>query len=323
MTVVNQPVGCSVRSEGHNERETAMILVAGATGLVGSEVCRLLRMAHRPVRALVRPTVSAEKREALRAIGCTIAFGDLRDPASLRAACAGADAVICSASAMPFSWSPPDNVIQTVDLDGVKALIDAAQGANAGHFSYVTFSGNIDLDFPLRNAKRKVEAYLCASGLNYTILRPSFFMEVWLSSAVGFDGAAHTAAIYGAGDNKLSWISYADVAKYAVASLEHAAARNATLELGGPEALSPLEVVAIFEQVSGQPFTVTHVPVQALEAQQAAAADDMQASFTGLMRCYAAGDPIPMAATSATFGIAPLTVREFAERVMAMQVLVQ
>lgn len=299
-----------------------MILVAGATGLVGSEVCRLLREAHRPVRALVRPSVNGEKREALRAIGCDIAYGDLRDPASLRAACAGIDAVVCTVSAMPFSWSPPDNVIQTVDLEGVKALIDAAQGAHARHFSYVTFSGNIDLDFPLRNAKRAVEAYLRESGLAYTILRPSYFMEVWLSSAVGFDVAAHRAVIYGAGSNKLSWISFADVAKFAVASLEHPAAHNATLELGGSEALSPLEVVAIFEQVSGQPFAVTNVPVEALEAQQAAATDEMQASFAGLMRCYAAGDPIPMETMNATFGIAPLTVREFAERVMALQTVV-
>lgn len=299
-----------------------MILVAGATGLVGSEVCRLLRAAHRPVRALVRPSVNGEKREALRAIGCDVAYGDLRDPASLRAACADVEAVICTVSAMPFSWSPPENVIETVDRDGVKALIDTAKGAHVGHFSYVTFSGNIDLDFPLRNAKREVEAYLRASGLDYTILRPSCFMEVWLSSAVGFDIAAHTVAIYGAGHNKLSWISYPDVASFVVASLEHPAARNTTLELGGPEALSPLEVVAIFEQVSGQPFAVTHVPVEALEAQQAAATDDMQASFAGLMRCYAAGDPIPMDATMAIFGIAPLSVRGYAERVMAMQVAV-
>lgn len=299
-----------------------MILVAGATGLVGSEVCRLLRASDRPVRALVRPTASDEKREPLCAIGCELAIGDLRDPGSLRAACSGVEAVICTVSSMPFSWSPPDNVIRNVDLNGVKALIDAAKEAHVGHFSYVTFSGNIDLDFPLRNAKREAEQYLRASGLDYTILRPSYFMEVWLSSAVGFDVAAHAAVIYGAGQNKLSWISYTDVAKYAVAGLEHPTAHRATLELGGPQALSPREVVAIFEQVGGQPFALTYVPVEALVAQQAAATDAMQASFAGLMRCYAAGDPIPMDATIATFGIRLVSVEAFAERVMAAQVAV-
>lgn len=299
-----------------------MILVAGATGMVGSEVCRLLRVADRPTRALVRPAANPEKVAELRSIGCEVAFGDLRDPASLTVACQGIDAVINTASAMPFSWSPPDNVIETVDRNGVKALIDAAKHANVGHFTDVTFSGNIDLDFPLRNAKRAVEAYLRESGVAYTILRPCYFMEVWLSSAVGFDVAAHRAVIYGAGNNKLSWISFADVAKFAVASQEQPAAHHAAIELGGPEALSPLEVVAIYEQVGGQPFALSHVPVEALEAQQQAATDDMQASFAGLMRCYAAGDPIPMETTMNTFGITPLTVREFAERVMALQTVV-
>jgi NADH dehydrogenase len=72
-----------------------------------------------------------------------------------------------------------------------------------------------DVDFPLQSAKRAVEDRLKSSGLTYTILQPTFFMEVWLSPALGFDAANAQAQIYGTGENKMSWISYKDVARFA------------------------------------------------------------------------------------------------------------
>lgn len=293
-----------------------MVLVAGATGLVGGEVCRLLRAQGRAVRALVRPAASPEKVSALAAAGCEIAVGNLRDRASLEAACAGAEAVVCTASAMPFSWSPPENTIETVDLAGVKRLVESARVAGVRHMVHTTISGHIDLDFPLRNAKRAAEAHLRQSGLTYTILRPSYFMEVWLSPAVGFDAAGAHATIYGSGHRRLSWISLVDVARFAVASLSNPAAVDATLEIGGPEALSPLEVVTIFEEVGGRNFDTVFVPEEALAAQQAAAPDDMQRSFAGLMRCYAAGDVIFMQGLARAFPITMTTVREYAARAL-------
>ncbi len=85
------------------------------------------------------------------------------------------------------------------------------------------------------------------------------------------------------------------MAQFAIASLDNPAAQNAVLEVGGPEALSPLEVVQIFEEVKGQKFAVEHVPEEALQAQKAAA-DALQESFAALMLQYASGDAIDMAA---------------------------
>jgi uncharacterized protein YbjT (DUF2867 family) len=79
-----------------------MNLVVGATGMLGSEVCRRLTAAGRPVRALVRVTSDQAKVDMLKGYGAEIVQGDLRDPASLAAACRGIDAVICTASSMPF-----------------------------------------------------------------------------------------------------------------------------------------------------------------------------------------------------------------------------
>ena len=293
-----------------------MILVAGATGMVGGEVCRLLRSEHEPVRALVRATSSPETIAKLGELGCEIVRGDLRVGATLETACSGARAVITTVSAMPFSWAA-DNTLDTVDLDVQRRLIDAAAQAGVRHFTYVAFSGNIDRPFPLRNAKRAVEAHLRASGLPYTILRPSYFAEVWLGPAVGFDYAAAKATIYGGGRKPISWISVADVARFAAASVDNPAATDATLELGGPDALSPLQVVELFEQAGGRKFAVTHVPEDALEAQLTAAPDDLQRSFTALMLCYAAGDAIPMGDTLRRFPVQLTSVATYARQAMA------
>ena len=289
-----------------------MILVVGATGLVGGEVCRRLAAREIPARALVRATSDPAKVEALRALGIEVVTGDLRDPASLAEACRGASAVIETVSSMPFAYQPGVNNIATTDFEGALHLIDAAKAARVERFVYTSFSGNIDLDFPLRNAKRTVEAYLKLSGLTYTILRPSYFMEVWLSPAVGFDPANAMATIYGTGTNPISWIALGDVAEFAVRSLDAPAARDAILELGGPAALTPAQVVEIYERLHGRPFEVGYVPEEALAAQQAAAGDPMAQSFNGLMRCYAAGDAIDMRATLRDFPVVLTSVDEHA-----------
>jgi NADH dehydrogenase len=306
-------------TDAHRERaeegEIAMILVVGSTGMVGSEICRRLAARGTPVRALVRATSALGKVAELQALGIETVVGDLRDPASLVAACSGVSAVITTVSSMPFSYVPGVNDFRTTDTDGIMHLIDAAVAAGVGHLTYTSFSINLDLDLPLRNAKRAVERYLQASGLRYTILRPSCFMEVWLSPAVGFDAANAKATIYGPGTEPISWIAAGDVAEFAVRSIDAPAAWNVTLELGGPEAISPLEAVKIFEQVGGRTFEIQHVPVEALRAQQEAATDPLAQSFAGLMRCVAMGDRIDMAGTLRSIPVEMTSVRQYAEAV--------
>jgi NADH dehydrogenase len=292
-----------------------MILVVGATGNLGGEICRQLVSAGKSVRALVRATTDPAKIAALHDMGTETVQGNVRDPASLSAACAGVDTVISTVSAMPFSYDPAENNLEQVDRNGVMALIDAAKASGVGHMIYTSFSGQLDLDFPLRNAKRATEQHLKESGLTYTVLRPSFYMEAWLSPVVGFDHPNATAQIYGTGEQPISYISAGDVAQFAVACVDHPTARNAVLELGGPEALTPDQVVGIFEQASGKAFDVQYVPAEALAAQQAGAEDAMQASFAGLMRCYAAGDAIDMQETLRTFPIEMRSVQSYARSV--------
>lgn len=290
-----------------------MNLVVGATGLLGLEVCRLLAAKGKPVTALVRPTANNAKIEELQHLGATLVEGDFKDRASLEAACHGVRAVISTASST--SSRQTGDSIQTVDLEGQLSLVDAAKAAGVEQFIFISFRKNPDVQHPLDDAKRAVERRLKESGLKYTILQASYFMEVWLSPALGFDYPKAMARIYGEGKNGLSWVSFRDVAKFAVAALDIPAGRNAVIEVGGPEVLSPMEVVRIFEDVHGQPFTVEHVPEDALRAQKASATDPMQASFAALMLTYAKGDPIDMETTLKAFPIQLTSVRDYAEGV--------
>jgi len=105
-----------------------MVLVVGATGLVGSEICcRLARRGER-VRALVRATSSPEKIQALRSCGVDIYVGDLKDSDTINGFCKGGDAVISTASST-MSRQAGDS-IESVDAAGQMNLVNAAKAAN-------------------------------------------------------------------------------------------------------------------------------------------------------------------------------------------------
>jgi len=271
-----------------------MNLIVGATGMLGGEICRLLAEQGSAVRVLVRDSSNPETVEHLRGLGTEVLRGDLKDRASLEKACRGARVVVSTASST-VSRQEGDS-IENVDRQGQLNLVEAAEEAGVKHFILISFP-NVDIDFPLQTAKRAVEDRLRRGRMTYTILQPTFFMEVWLSPALGFDPAHATARIYGGGHNKISWISFRDVAKFAAAALDNPQAVNAVIKLGGPDALSPLDVVRLAEQVVGKRVIVEHVPEEALRTQHGAATDPLQQSFAGLMLYYARGDAIDMAET--------------------------
>jgi uncharacterized protein YbjT (DUF2867 family) len=289
-----------------------MILVAGATGFLGGEICRRLTTADRAVRALVRSSSDAAAVARLRALGAEIVEGDLRDRASLDRACEGVLAVVSTATTMRSRQA--DESIETTDQDGQLALVDAAREAGVQRFVFVSLSAGIAADDPLSRAKRSVERRLDESGMGYTVLRPTFFMEVWLSPALGFDAAGRTATVYGSGEHAVSWISLGDVAEFAVRSLDAPPDTRETLELGGPDALSPLEVVRVFEQAADAPFAVQHVPEAALHAQHASATDPLARTFAALMLAYARGDRIAMDDVLRRYPVPLTSVRDHARR---------
>jgi uncharacterized protein YbjT (DUF2867 family) len=292
----------------NNSNNSSTILVAGATGYLGSEICRQLILKNKNVKGLIRATSDANKVAQLKASGVETIEGDLKDKVSLENALHGVSAVISTVSST-LSRQEGDS-IQTVDDEGQINLIDAAVNAGVNQLIYISFC---ELgECPLQTAKRKVEKHLSESGLNYTILQPTYFMEVWLSPVLGFDYPNAKASIFGEGKNKVSWIAIKDVASFAVDSLDNPAAKNRIIELGGPEALSPLEVVNIFETAKGKKFELQFVPEEALKAQRDGAQDPLSESFSTLTLGVANGSEIDMTSILDDFQIRLTSVIDYA-----------
>jgi uncharacterized protein YbjT (DUF2867 family) len=289
-----------------------MVLVVGSTGMVGSEICRRLARQGEKVRALFRPTSSSEKVAFLRGCGAEVFVGDLKDTGSLADACRGVDAVISTASST-FSRQVGDS-IESVDDAGQLHLVDAAKAAGVSRFVFVSFRRQSGISFPLAEAKARVERAI--AELDFTIVQASWFMEAWLSPALGFDYLNASARIYGPGTSPVSWVSFLDVAEMCVLALRHRVAERRTIEFGGPSALSPLEVVARFEEIGGKPFKIEHIPEEALCTQFEEATDSMQKSFAGLMLGYAYGDAIDMTLIQREFGIKLTSIDQFARAVL-------
>jgi uncharacterized protein YbjT (DUF2867 family) len=290
-----------------------MYLVVGATGLLGSHICRRLREAGHSVRALVRATANPERIRVLQDAGVELAPGDLKDAGSLRRACAGATAIISTASST-LSRQAGDS-IETVDRDGQLALVNAAEQAGVDHFTFVSIPRSPVRESPLTRAKYRVEQELSASGMPYTVLAGNYFMEVWLSPALGFDYRNGTAVVFGDGRQLMSWVSYEDVGEFAIQCADTPSAHGRILEIGGPQDLSPLDVIATFERATGTSFTVQHVPEEALLAQLEAAADPLSEVFCKLQLEYLHGCLMNTSEAMRLMPIRQKTLEEYAKQV--------
>ncbi|MEO6687228.1 MAG: NmrA family NAD(P)-binding protein, partial [Dyadobacter sp.] len=90
-----------------------MVLIVGSTGLVGTEICRLLSKKNIPFRAMIRKDSAAEKVEIIKSLTNEIVIADLKDLASLDLACKGIDKIISTVSCT-FTSREGDS-IETVD----------------------------------------------------------------------------------------------------------------------------------------------------------------------------------------------------------------
>ena len=163
-----------------------MNLVVGATGMVGTEICRLLRASGKPVMALVRRNSDPSKLRRLEELGASVVRGDLREPRSLELACEGVDAVIGTVSAMPFAYDPNDNTPRTTDQDGYLNLVAAASKAAVQRLVYVSFPP-MTPDFPLQQAKRAVEDRQATGRSSWAMVAGVFlaFIAIVVGGIVG------------------------------------------------------------------------------------------------------------------------------------------
>ena len=211
--------------------------------------------------------------------------------------------------------------MEAVDREGQLSLVEAAEAAGVEHFVFVSFRNDSpSIQCALSVAKRMVEERLNDSALTYTILWSEAFMEAWLMPRLGFDYPNARARIYGSGNGKICWISFKDVAQFALASLERAEAQNAVIECGGPKALSPLEVVKIFEEIGGRKLELEYVSEETLQMQRDSAQTPLQESIATLMICVARaeiGNVENIKSAHKTYPLKLTSVRDYAKKVLS------
>ncbi|HEX9038908.1 MAG TPA: SDR family oxidoreductase [Ktedonobacterales bacterium] len=236
-------------------------LILGATGHLAGIVARRLLTQGKPVRVMAR---APEKLADLARAGAEVVAGDLRDPASLARGCVGASAVLSAATAFASSGA---NTARAVDLEGNLALIAAARAAGVGRFVQISiFDARPDHPLDLWRYKYAAEQALKASGTPYAIVRPRSFMELFLGVVAGPLAQGKPALIFGPGVNPINWISVEDVASYTLTGLESPDALGQTIEAGGPENLSLVQLAETVGRVTGRPAAMRHIPLPMLRA---------------------------------------------------------
>ena len=290
-----------------------MILVVGATGRLGLETCRRLRAQGRPVRGFVRP--GSSKEGELRKLGVEIAHGDLRSPDTIGSACEGVATIVSTATAM--GSKDKALTLRAVDRDGQLALVEVARTRGVKGLVFLSASPRLRTSAPLIGYKREVERAVRTSGLRWTIVQPTAFMDVWFSNLVGWDHVTGRAMICGPGTAPVSWICIDDVAAHVLRTIDDGRVANVDLPLGGPEALGPGDVVRIFEQVSGRPYKVRRVPrpVLAALAPVVAMRDEKAASGMSMGAQTAHGD-VSDSPLQRELDLPLTTVRDYATRVL-------
>ncbi|WP_426502986.1 NAD(P)H-binding protein [Dactylosporangium sp. McL0621] len=200
------------------------ILVTGATGTVGRQVVAQLLDAGVEVRALARAPEAARLPDGVEIIG-----GDLTEPATLRAAMDGVEAVFLI---WPFSTA-----------EGMPAVLDAV-AQHARHIVYLSSAA-------VREHEQQVEQLIEQSGLEWTFLRP----HVFAANALRWAGEIRTESVVRApyGTAAMPPLHERDLAAVAVRALIGDGSAGAIHELTGPEVLTQAEQVRIIGEVIGRP----------------------------------------------------------------------
>ncbi|WP_222854108.1 NmrA family NAD(P)-binding protein [Fodinicola acaciae] len=205
------------------------ILVTGATGNVGGEVVRAVAAAGGKPRALVRN----ENRPVFQ--GAEVAVGDLNDPSSMAAALEG-----ITGAFVLSGYADMTGLLAAIRDAGAKRVVQLSGGS----------AGLDNLDNAVTAYMARSEQAVRASGVPYTILRPSAFMSntfEWTSQLAESDTVRAAFP-----DVAAAVIDPADIAAVAAAALVGGGHEGQTYRLTGPGALLPADRARILGEVLGR-----------------------------------------------------------------------
>ena len=211
-----------------------MILVSGGTGVMGSELLRLLSQARVPARALVRNPNNAQKLPAI-----TWVVGDLARPETLTTAFEGANAVFLLTHYFEDMVELQHNAIVAARAAGVTHVVKVSAFAASDHSKA-----------PIGRWHYQVEKELKESGMDWTMLRPHHFMQNLVAQA---EYVIKEGTIYSpSGDGKIPYIDPRDVAAVAFVTLTQPGHLGKTYVLTGSEAISYRQASEIIGAVIGR-----------------------------------------------------------------------
>ena len=221
-----------------------MILVTGATGNVAGQLIPALREAGEQARALAR---DESKAQHLRDLGVEVAVGDMERPETLKAAVAGVDKIYLLSSNGQTGAQQARNVVKSANA--------------AGRPYIVRQSGYGTSKCRIIQQHEEIENELEQSGLPYTVVKPTFFMQNTMMAAQTV--ASHGAVYMPMKDGRLGMIDIRDVADVALKVLTSEGHEGKTYVLTGPASISFHDVAAELSGAIGKEVTYVDVPLDA------------------------------------------------------------
>lgn len=243
-----------------------MIMIVGASGALGSRVVRRALDAGASVRALSR---QPDRLTDAVARGAEVVRGDLLETHWMAGALAGVERLVIAAHALV----PPSrrNTPQAVDGDGARRLIDAAAATGVRQIVYLSVAGAETEATAFGRIKRATERHLEASGVPWTVIRPSVFVENHALVLLGAPArAGKPVPFFGPGAERINWVAADDVADDVVACCGDAGTLGTVREIRGPDRLSRREALAIVENELGVQARRQHLPVGMVKVLRAA-----------------------------------------------------
>lgn len=289
-----------------------MMLVTGASGQLCSLIVHGLLRANHQVRALVTHTSPSEALaghgpvttiQSLKDAGAKPMWGDMTNKASLRAALAGVDTVIAASNPVK-QWGKDS--IEPADRGGMWNLIDEAGKAGVRRFLLASLTGAAGQG---RQIAEEYERALRASGMNYTIVRPTILMEAWIGMLVGIPMMTQqTVMLIGRGDKAHNFISVQDVADYFVAMVDHPDAYYQTVTVGGPASFTWTQIVDLMRDRVGADLPIQYAMAGTPIPYLPQGVYGMVSQFEGFE------DHLDITQTAKTYGVRPTTLEEYIDQ---------
>lgn len=245
------------------------VLVTGGTGLIGRHAVARLQARGHAVRVLSRR--ACPDVPLLRGLPVEFVQGDVRDPTTLDAACAGCDAVVLSHQfpRFPVENQRRNETFDAVDRQGTTHCVQAAQANGVRRLVYVSGSALSapNPDHPGIRAKRAAEQAVLSSGISAVSLRVNV---VYAADDPRFARYARWAqrlpfvVVLGDGRNRCAPIAVEDVAE-AIASAVERPEVTGVLSVCGPQEVSWRQFLQrVGEAAAGAPRCAVHIPRWAL-----------------------------------------------------------